>query len=168
MLCYTALTRRHSLLNSSNLCPVICYLLQRLNGRMAMLGFAGIAITELQKGIPAAEQFAGDVVGVSLLSLSLLLGSLAPKFASGSSLKVCCWQAAMSWVLCSYLSVLQQRSTGMIHSETLQPSCPNAAAVKIAATSILTPDARRWLITCSSNGSAVKLIHASLLRHTTC
>eukprot|EP00882_Tetradesmus_deserticola_P011525 GHRQ01012192.1.p2 GENE.GHRQ01012192.1~~GHRQ01012192.1.p2 ORF type:complete len:132 (+),score=50.15 GHRQ01012192.1:307-702(+) len=61
---------------------------ERLNGRMAMLGFAGIALTELQQQVPAAEQFANDVAGVALLSLALTLGSIFPKFVSGCSLQV--------------------------------------------------------------------------------
>jgi hypothetical protein len=56
---------------------------------MAMLGFAGIALAELQQQVPAAEQFANDVSGVALLSITLTLASIFPKFVSGCSLKVC-------------------------------------------------------------------------------
>ena len=55
---------------------------------MAMLGFAGTALAELQTQVPAGEQLAGDVFGVLLLSLTFTLASLFPKFSSGSSLKV--------------------------------------------------------------------------------
>lgn len=65
--------------------------LQRFNGRMAMLGFAGIALAELQTGVPAAEQFANDVAGVSLLAVALTFASIFPKFVSGCSLKVRRW-----------------------------------------------------------------------------
>jgi len=72
-------------------CPVV----QRLNGRMAMLGFAGIALAELKEQIPAAEQFSDDVGGVLLLGITLTLASIFPKFVSGSSLKVW-WQGLES------------------------------------------------------------------------
>jgi len=77
------------------LLPVTVFLLslscgQRLNGRMAMLGFAGIALAELKNGVPAAEQLGGDVFGVLLLSITFTLASLFPKFSTGSSLKVRC------------------------------------------------------------------------------
>jgi hypothetical protein len=62
--------------------------LQRLNGRMAMLGFAGVALTELTQQVPAAEQFANDVSGVLLLTATLTFASIFPKFVSGCSLKV--------------------------------------------------------------------------------
>ena len=62
--------------------------MQRLNGRMAMLGFAGIALAELKSGVPAGEQLAGDVGGVLLLSLTFLFASLFPKFSTGRALKV--------------------------------------------------------------------------------
>lgn len=58
---------------------------------MAMLGFAGIALAELQTGVPAAEQFANDVAGVSLLAVALTFASIFPKFVSGCSLKVRRW-----------------------------------------------------------------------------
>ncbi|KIZ07472.1 early light-inducible protein [Monoraphidium neglectum] len=60
---------------------------ERLNGRLAMLGFAGIMAAEHSSKVPALEQFGSDALGVILLSITLTLGSLAPKFASGSSLK---------------------------------------------------------------------------------
>ncbi|KAF6256902.1 early light-inducible protein [Scenedesmus sp. NREL 46B-D3] len=60
---------------------------ERLNGRMAMIGFAGIALAELQQQVPAAEQFANDVSGVALLSITLTLASIFPKFVSGCSLQ---------------------------------------------------------------------------------
>jgi hypothetical protein len=55
---------------------------------MAMLGFAGMAAAELKDHVPAAEQLAGDVIGVLLLSATFLLASLFPKFNTGFSLKV--------------------------------------------------------------------------------
>jgi hypothetical protein len=57
---------------------------------MAMLGFAGIALTELNQQVPAAEQFANDVSGVALLAVTLTFASIFPKFVSGCSLKVRC------------------------------------------------------------------------------
>lgn len=56
---------------------------------MAMLGFAGIALTELKSGVPAAEQLGGDIGGVLLLIISFTLASIFPKFSTGRSLKVC-------------------------------------------------------------------------------
>lgn len=61
---------------------------QRLNGRLAMLGFVGIMLAEKSSKIGALEQFGGDFLGVALLSITLTLASVFPKFASGSSLKV--------------------------------------------------------------------------------
>jgi hypothetical protein len=55
---------------------------------MAMIGFAGIALTELTQQVPAAEQFANDVPGVLLLAAALTFASIFPKFVSGCSLKV--------------------------------------------------------------------------------
>lgn len=60
---------------------------ERLNGRMAMLGFAGIALSELKTQVPAGEQLAGDVIGVLLLSLTFTLASIFPKFSTGRPLK---------------------------------------------------------------------------------
>jgi len=59
-----------------------------VNGRVAMLGFVGIMLAEHGSKTPALEQFGDDVLGIALLSLAITLGSLFPKFASGSSLKV--------------------------------------------------------------------------------
>jgi hypothetical protein len=56
---------------------------------MAMLGFAGIALSELKTQVPAGEQLAGDVIGVLLLSLTFTLASIFPKFSTGRPLKVC-------------------------------------------------------------------------------
>jgi hypothetical protein len=61
---------------------------QRVNGRVAMLGFVGIMLAEHGSKTPALEQFGDDFLGVALLSLAITLGSIFPKFASGSSLKV--------------------------------------------------------------------------------
>ncbi|KAI8476835.1 MAG: hypothetical protein J3K34DRAFT_399598 [Monoraphidium minutum] len=60
---------------------------ERVNGRVAMLGFVGIMLAEHGDKVPAAEQFGSDFLGVTLLALSITLASLFPKFASGSSLK---------------------------------------------------------------------------------
>jgi hypothetical protein len=53
-----------------------------------MLGFVGIMLAEHGSKTPALEQFGDDFLGVALLSLAITLGSIFPKFASGSSLKV--------------------------------------------------------------------------------
>jgi len=52
-----------------------------------MLGFVGIALTELKSSAPALEQVGSDVVGILLLALSLTFGSITPKMVSGRSLK---------------------------------------------------------------------------------
>lgn len=62
--------------------------MQRLNGRMAMLGFAGTALAELKTQVPAGEQLAGDLFGVLLLSLTFTLASIFPKFSTGRPLRV--------------------------------------------------------------------------------
>lgn len=72
---------------------------------MAMLGFAGMALTELKTQVPAAEQLSGDVVGVLLLSITLTLASLLPKFSSGTSLRV-----RQGWVAARTAAVLWGRS----------------------------------------------------------
>jgi hypothetical protein len=54
-----------------------------------MLGFTALASSELSSGTPAAEQVGGDVAGILLLALAISIASVAPKFASGNSLKVC-------------------------------------------------------------------------------
>jgi hypothetical protein len=62
-----------------------------------MMGWAGIALAELKSGVPAAEQFGSDIGGVLLLSVTLTLASLFPKFVSGSSLKVCASKLMRIW-----------------------------------------------------------------------
>lgn len=62
-------------------------LAERLNGRLAMLGFAGLALTELKSSTPALEQLGNDVVGILLLALSLTFASITPKMVSGRSLQ---------------------------------------------------------------------------------
>jgi hypothetical protein len=53
-----------------------------------MLGFVGVALTELKSSTPALEQVGNDVFGILLLALSLTFGSITPKMVSGRSLKV--------------------------------------------------------------------------------
>eukprot|EP00877_Chromochloris_zofingiensis_P012876 jgi/Chrzof1/7842/Cz02g38160.t1_ELIP5[v5.2] len=53
---------------------------------MAMLGFVGIALTELSKQTSSLEQFGAEWGTVLLWSVLLTVGTLAPKFVSGSSL----------------------------------------------------------------------------------
>lgn len=53
-----------------------------------MLGFVAIMMAEAGSKTPALESFGGDVLGVVLLSITLTLATIFPKFASGSSLKV--------------------------------------------------------------------------------
>lgn len=55
---------------------------------MAMLGFVGIALTELSKQTSSLEQFGAEWGTVLLWSVLLTVGTLAPKFVSGSSLAV--------------------------------------------------------------------------------
>lgn len=60
---------------------------ERVNGRVAMLGFVGTMLAEHSDKTPVLEQFGSDVAGVALLSVAITLASLFPKFASGSSLR---------------------------------------------------------------------------------
>lgn len=53
-----------------------------------MLGFVGVASTELSQHITATEQLSDDLLGVGLLALSLTIASVMPKLVSGNSLTV--------------------------------------------------------------------------------
>jgi hypothetical protein len=61
-------------------------LAERLNGRLAMLGFVAAALGERQEGATALAQLGGDVLGPLLLAVSLTLASVAPKIVSGTPL----------------------------------------------------------------------------------
>jgi hypothetical protein len=56
---------------------------QRIQGRLAMLGFASGVGAELGSQQPILEQLAGHWGSVGFFALLLLLGSLMPKFTSG-------------------------------------------------------------------------------------
>lgn len=61
--------------------------LQRVNGRVAMLGFASVAAAELSSKTPALEQ-AGDAwLSIVFVSALFSIASIMPKFISGTSLK---------------------------------------------------------------------------------
>eukprot|EP00884_Botryococcus_braunii_P003411 jgi/Botrbrau1/13070/Bobra.0187s0032.1 len=60
---------------------------ERINGRIAMWGFAAAAAAELATHKSVLEQLAIAPVGVLFTTLSIALGSLMPKFASGVSLQ---------------------------------------------------------------------------------
>lgn len=62
-------------------------LAERLNGRLAMLGFLGIALAEHKDGVSAVSQLGGDVLGPLLLALSLTMASVFPKIVSGTPLR---------------------------------------------------------------------------------
>jgi hypothetical protein len=100
-----------------------------------MLGFTGLAASEASSGTPAAEQFGGDVAGILLLALAISIGSVAPKFASGNSLKVgwmcvcvcVCGGGGGQWAQ-------QQQQDGVRCSRT---SSSRAAAPAVAAAAVL-------------------------------
>ena len=58
----------------------------RLDCRLAMVGFAGIAVTELKTGQSALEQLPGALPTVAALAIALTFAGLVPKFATGVSL----------------------------------------------------------------------------------
>lgn len=60
---------------------------ERVNGRLAMLGFAGIALSEMSSHTPVLEQWSNNWVLAVFYMLLISLGSLMPKFASGFPLK---------------------------------------------------------------------------------
>ena len=51
-----------------------------------MVGFAGIAVTELKTGQSALEQLPGALPTVAALAIALTFAGLVPKFATGVSL----------------------------------------------------------------------------------
>jgi hypothetical protein len=57
--------------------------LQRIQGRLAMIGFVAGAAAEASTQQPILEQLAGAWGGVAFFSLLIALGSLMPKFTSG-------------------------------------------------------------------------------------
>jgi hypothetical protein len=61
---------------------------QRLNGRLAQWAFAALMLTEWQSGgkTTVIEQAINHPFAVASFSFTILLASLAPKFASGVSL----------------------------------------------------------------------------------
>lgn len=61
--------------------------LQRVNGRIAMMGFAGAAAAELSNHTPVLEQFSSSWFGVLLFTFSIGFASIVPKVVSGTSLK---------------------------------------------------------------------------------
>lgn len=69
-----------SLPPSPPLCPTA-------NGRAAMLGFTGLALTEFSKHTPALEQIANSIPAIILVSLTFTVATVLPKLVSGSSLK---------------------------------------------------------------------------------
>ncbi|GBF91343.1 hypothetical protein Rsub_03663 [Raphidocelis subcapitata] len=86
---------------------------ERVNGRAAMMGFVAIMLAEHSSKTPALESIGGDFFGVALLSLAITLGSIFPKFASGSSLKV----RMRVWILCPCCNWGQlQKSNGRVQS----------------------------------------------------
>lgn len=60
---------------------------ERANGRAAMLGFTGLALTEVSSHTPALEQVANSIPAIILVSLTFTVATILPKLVSGSSLK---------------------------------------------------------------------------------
>ena len=62
--------------------------MQRLNGRLAMWAFAAMMLAEARSGGAAGvlSQAAAHPIGATSFSFTIILASLAPKFASGNSL----------------------------------------------------------------------------------
>ncbi len=52
-----------------------------------MLGFTGLALTELSSHTPALEQLGASAASIVLVSLALTFATIVPKLVSGSSLK---------------------------------------------------------------------------------
>ena len=61
-------------------------LAERLNGRLAMLGFVAAAMGERADGTPALAQLGDDLLGPVLLALMFTVASIAPKIVSGTPL----------------------------------------------------------------------------------
>lgn len=60
---------------------------ERVNGRLAMLGFAGTALSELGTHSTMADQFSNSWFTVIFFMLLITFASLMPKLGSGYSLK---------------------------------------------------------------------------------
>jgi hypothetical protein len=59
---------------------------QRINGRIAMIAFAGAAAAEVATGKSVLEQATVAPVFVTFMVFLIVLGSLLPKYAAGVSL----------------------------------------------------------------------------------
>lgn len=57
--------------------------LQRVNGRIAMWGFAAGVAAELSSHESIVEQATSNPIGICFFMLLLSIGSIMPKFASG-------------------------------------------------------------------------------------
>mmetsp|Transcript_6754 Transcript_6754/g.19429 ORF Transcript_6754/g.19429 Transcript_6754/m.19429 type:complete len:190 (-) Transcript_6754:5135-5704(-) len=60
---------------------------ERLNGRLAMWAFAAMMITEASTHVPFLQQAETNYLSAISWTATIALASLAPKFASGNSLK---------------------------------------------------------------------------------
>lgn len=60
---------------------------ERVNGRIAMIGFAGGAVAEFATHKSILEQAAYAPVTVTIAALAIALGSIMPKFVTGVSLQ---------------------------------------------------------------------------------
>ncbi|PNW78882.1 hypothetical protein CHLRE_09g393173v5 [Chlamydomonas reinhardtii] len=60
---------------------------ERVNGRVAMMGFVSILGPELSKKQPVLEQVGDAWFGILLFSLTITFASILPKLVSGVSLK---------------------------------------------------------------------------------
>ncbi|EFJ44207.1 hypothetical protein VOLCADRAFT_76453 [Volvox carteri f. nagariensis] len=60
---------------------------ERVNGRVAMIGFVSILAPELTKKQPVLEQIGDSWFPIILFSLTITFASILPKIVSGTSLK---------------------------------------------------------------------------------
>ncbi len=61
--------------------------MQRVNGRVAMIGFVSILGPEISKKQPVLEQIGDNWFWIILFGLTMTFASILPKIVSGSSLK---------------------------------------------------------------------------------
>ena len=61
--------------------------LQRVNGRLAMLAFVAVAFGEVTSGMSVLEQVSSVPFRIVFVSLLISVASIVPKYSSGTSLQ---------------------------------------------------------------------------------
>ena len=91
--------------HSSAAIEASCHVLQRTNGRIAMIAFAGAAAAELSTGKSIVEQASASPLFITFMVVLLTVAGFMPKLASGVSLSRLIDAAGM---LCSEAAAMSQ------------------------------------------------------------